>query len=69
MNESIPAIMNFVLQIALPVLNALVRSMLERHTVTWIVSSRVGLAFLTMFLSRAEMLKQEQASESDTANW
>ncbi|TPX35493.1 hypothetical protein SmJEL517_g02171 [Synchytrium microbalum] len=69
MNESIPAIMNFVLQISLPVLNALVRSMLERHTVTWIVGSRVGLAFLTMFLSRAEMLKQEQASEADTANW
>ncbi|TPX39059.1 hypothetical protein SeLEV6574_g07439 [Synchytrium endobioticum] len=69
MNETIPAIMNFVLQISLPVLNALVRSMLERHTVTWIVSSRVGLAFLTMFLSRAEMLKQDQASESDTTNW
>ena len=37
--------------------NLLMRLLLERHNLTWLCGSRVGLATLTMLLSRAEILK------------
>jgi hypothetical protein len=52
------------------------KTILERHNIVWMAKSKIGLAFLTMFLSRAEMLKQlapqqgpEAPSEQDLFLW
>ncbi|KAJ3102962.1 hypothetical protein HDU97_000201 [Phlyctochytrium planicorne] len=54
----IPCLVAFVSEVPLHVVNACTRILLERHNMVWLARSRVGLAFLTMLLSRAEILKQ-----------
>ncbi|KAI8848958.1 topoisomerase II-associated protein PAT1 [Chytridium lagenaria] len=54
----IPCLVAFVTEVPLHVVNACMRILLERHNMVWLARSKVGLAFLTMLLSRAEILKQ-----------
>ncbi|KAJ3196641.1 hypothetical protein HK101_008218 [Irineochytrium annulatum] len=54
----VPCMVAFVSEVPLHVVNACTRILLERHNMVWLARSRVGLAFLTMLLSRAEILKQ-----------
>ncbi|KAJ3036101.1 hypothetical protein HDV00_003077 [Rhizophlyctis rosea] len=54
----IPPIVGFISEVPLHVVNNCMRILLERHNLVWLAKTKVGLAFLTMFLSRAEILKQ-----------
>ncbi|KAI8813941.1 topoisomerase II-associated protein PAT1 [Cladochytrium replicatum] len=58
MNHVIPPAVAFISEAPLPVVNACMRILLERHNLVWLAKSKVGLAFLTLFLSRAEIMKQ-----------
>ncbi|KAJ3092522.1 hypothetical protein HK102_006299 [Quaeritorhiza haematococci] len=63
----VPPLVGFVSEVPLSVVNALTRTLLERHNVVWVVKSKVGLAVLTMLLSRAEILKQTAAASGGGA--
>eukprot|EP00842_Homolaphlyctis_polyrhiza_P000742 jgi/Hompol1/1669/HPOL_002323-RA len=54
----VPLLVNVVSESPLMVIISLARIILERHNMVWFAKSRVGLAILTMLLSRAEILKQ-----------
>ncbi|KAI8813041.1 topoisomerase II-associated protein PAT1 [Cladochytrium replicatum] len=80
MNHVIPPAVAFISEAPLPVVNACMRILLERHNLVWLARSKVGLAFLTLFLSRAEIMKQggsgagvppspSMASEQDLQLW
>ena len=76
MNSVIPPIVEFVSDAGLSSINLLMKTILERHNMVWVAKSKIGLAFLTMFLSRAEILKQtgvlpdmEPLKEDDLTLW
>ena len=70
MAHIVPHLVDFVSDMSLSGINSLMKSILERHSLIWLSKSRIGLAILTMFLSRAEILKQnEQISEKDFTLW
>ena len=58
MTSVIPPLVALVSELTLNDINVLMRTFLERQNVVWIARSKPGLAFLTIFLSRAEILKQ-----------
>ncbi|KAJ3163867.1 hypothetical protein HDU88_006206 [Geranomyces variabilis] len=58
MANVVPTVVSVVMECPLFVVNACMRILLERHNMVWLAKSKPGLAFLTMFLSRAEMIKQ-----------
>ncbi|KAL1914299.1 uncharacterized protein VTP21DRAFT_9037 [Calcarisporiella thermophila] len=57
-NTVLPPLLRFVAEAPFRVVIGLVYLFLERNNVNLVMRSKVGLAFLTMFLSRAEILKQ-----------
>ena len=72
----IPPFVDYVSEIGLDVVNSLMKTILERHNMVWVATSKIGLAFLTAYLSRAELLKQggpqqgmELPDESDLTLW
>ncbi|KAI9089413.1 topoisomerase II-associated protein PAT1 [Phlyctochytrium arcticum] len=74
----VPTVVSVLMDVPLFIINTCMRILLERHNMNWLAKSKPGLAFLTMFLSRAEMLKQGAvsggpasagASEQDLAMW
>ncbi|TPX71485.1 hypothetical protein SpCBS45565_g01161 [Spizellomyces sp. 'palustris'] len=77
MSNVVPTVVSVIMEVPLFVVNACVRILLERHNMVWLAKSKPGLAFLTMFLSRAEMLKQgggaaqglPPANEQELAMW
>lgn len=70
MTYVIPVFVDYVSEIGLDVVNSLMKTILERHNMVWVATSKIGLAFLTAFLSRAELLKQgETPNENDLALW
>lgn len=62
MTAIIPSLVGFVTDLPLRIVNSSMRIILERHNMVWLARSKVGLAILTMLLSRAEILKQGAAS-------
>ncbi len=66
MNYILPTLTNIVNEANMQVIAALMRIILERHNLFWFAKSRVGLVILTMFLSRAEMLKQGESTPTAT---
>ncbi|CAG8610096.1 3557_t:CDS:10 [Ambispora leptoticha] len=58
MNTVVPPLLQFVAEAPLKIVNGLLTLFIERNNIIWVAKSKVGLAFLTMFLSRAEILKQ-----------
>ncbi|KAJ3032804.1 hypothetical protein HK097_005069, partial [Rhizophlyctis rosea] len=67
----VPPIVGFISEMPLHVVNNCMRVILERHNLVWLGKSKVGLAFLTMFLSRAEILKQggQGVGEAELGMW
>ncbi|KAL1918663.1 uncharacterized protein VTP21DRAFT_2685 [Calcarisporiella thermophila] len=58
MNSVVPPVLRFVAEAPFRIVIGLMSLMLERNNILHVAKSKVGLAFLTMFLSRAEILKQ-----------
>ncbi|KAI8928650.1 topoisomerase II-associated protein PAT1-domain-containing protein [Entophlyctis helioformis] len=58
MANVVPLLVSIVSEAPLVIINSLMRVVLERHNMVWFAKNRAGLALLTMFLSRAEILKQ-----------
>lgn len=76
MSYVIPPFVDYVSDIGLDKVNSLMKTILERHNMVWVATSKIGLAFLTAFLSRAELLKQgntqqgvEAPNENDLTLW
>ncbi|CAO3649659.1 unnamed protein product [Cunninghamella echinulata] len=57
MNASAPSLLSFITEAPMQVVVGLTRLFLEKNDIGFIVQSKPGLAFLTMLLSRAEILK------------
>lgn len=71
MNTILPTYVAIISEANLDVINGLMRIFLERHNMVWLAKSRVGLALLTVNLSRSEILKSnnEVPSEQDVSLW
>lgn len=63
MQTIIPTFVSYVSEVNLTKVNSFMRTILERHHCRWLTSSKVGLAVMTMLLSRAEILKQGFAGQ------
>jgi len=57
-----PPILNYVNEAPLVIINGLLGLLIEKNNVAWISRSKVGLAFLTLFLTRIETLRQSGGS-------
>ena len=72
MNHVLPAFVAVISDASLAIMNSLAKIILERHNIVWVCKNRVGLALLTVLLSRAETLKQatgENNSDPDVVLW
>ncbi|GBB93839.1 hypothetical protein RclHR1_02240011 [Rhizophagus clarus] len=58
MNTVVPPLLQFVAEAPMRIVLGLFGLFVERNNIVWVARSKVGLAFLTMFLSRTEILKQ-----------
>lgn len=65
----VPSLVMFISDCNLNDVNRLLRILLERHNVLWLTRSKVGLAIMTMVLSRGEILKQDSGTASELATW
>ena len=61
----IPSLVHFITESPLQIVNSLMRIILERHNLLWLAKSKIGLSLLTLFLSRAEIIKQSGVMEDD----
>ncbi|KAI9363940.1 topoisomerase II-associated protein PAT1-domain-containing protein [Zopfochytrium polystomum] len=64
MAHVIPAVVAFMSEVSLQAVNACTRILLERHNMVWLAKSKAGLAFLTIMLSRAEILKNNVGNQT-----
>ncbi|ORX64780.1 hypothetical protein K493DRAFT_321950 [Basidiobolus meristosporus CBS 931.73] len=48
----------FIMEVPMKTINGLLSVFIERNNIAWVARSKVGLSMLTMFLTRAVMLKQ-----------
>jgi DNA topoisomerase 2-associated protein PAT1 len=70
MNLLLPPLVDILSVVGLEIINGLVRIFIERHDMVWVCRSRVGLALMTAFLSRAEILKSsEDQKDEDVSLW
>ncbi|KAG2201345.1 hypothetical protein INT47_001433 [Mucor saturninus] len=58
MNNTIPPLLGFIAEAPLRIVNGLLLLLLEKNDILTVAQTKPGLAFLTMLLSRAEILKQ-----------
>lgn len=66
----LPPLLAFTSEAPMKIVVGLLGMLLERNDIYMLCMSRVGLSFLTMFVSRAEIAKQaEQLSDNDSASW
>ncbi|KAI9597365.1 topoisomerase II-associated protein PAT1 [Syncephalis fuscata] len=74
-NHSIPPLLVFLSDTPMRIVLALLSLLMERANIAWVSRSKVGLAFLTMFLSRAEIICQNAStmpnlvSPEETLQW
>ncbi|KAI8053469.1 topoisomerase II-associated protein PAT1 [Syncephalis plumigaleata] len=61
-NHSIPPLLVFLSDTPMRVIIALLSLLIERVNIAWVARSKTGLAFLTMFLSRAEIICQNAST-------
>ncbi|EMR11292.1 hypothetical protein PNEG_00321 [Pneumocystis murina B123] len=67
---ALPSLLAYVSEASLQIIIELLSIMLERMNLQMIAITKIGLSFLTMFISRAEIIKQSgQADESDLKQW
>ncbi|KAG0270011.1 hypothetical protein DFQ27_000975 [Actinomortierella ambigua] len=74
MNTIVPPLLGFVSETPFRIVVGLLALFVERNNMVWVARSKPGLAFLTLFLSRAETLKQGQGNfmvpdEREVAQW
>lgn len=69
MSMVLPYLIGFISNVSLKVMITYLRVLLERHALLWLTNSKVGLAILTMILSRAEILRQSSATETEISQW
>ncbi|KAF9371911.1 hypothetical protein BGX21_004961, partial [Mortierella sp. AD011] len=62
MNTIVPPIISFVSVAPFRIVAGLLALFIERNNMIWVAGSKPGLAFLTLFLSHAEILKQGQGN-------
>ncbi|KAF9990122.1 hypothetical protein BGZ75_003449 [Mortierella antarctica] len=62
MNTIVPPLLGFVSEAPFRIVVGLLALFIERNNMVWVARSKPGLAFLTLFLSRAEILKQGQGN-------
>ncbi|KAF8975815.1 hypothetical protein BGZ46_008813 [Entomortierella lignicola] len=62
MNTIVPPLLGFVSEAPFRIVAGLLALFIERNNMIWVARSKPGLAFLTLFLSRAEILKQGQGN-------
>ncbi|KAI8347404.1 topoisomerase II-associated protein PAT1-domain-containing protein [Mortierella sp. GBAus27b] len=62
MNTLVPPLLGFVSEAPFRIVVGLLALFIERNNMVWVARSKPGLSFLTLFLSRAEMLKQGQGN-------
>lgn len=62
MNTIVPPLLGFVSESQFRIVVGLLALFIERNNMVWVARSKPGLAFLTLFLSRAETLKQGQGN-------
>ncbi|KAI9009437.1 topoisomerase II-associated protein PAT1 [Gaertneriomyces semiglobifer] len=65
----IPTVVSVVMDLPLFIVNACVRVLLQRCSVLWVCGTRLGLAVMSVFLSRAEMVKQGGESGNELNIW
>lgn len=66
----LPPLLVFASGAPMKIVVGLLNMLLERNNIHLICMSKVGLSFMTMFISRAEIAKQaEQVDESEVAAW
>lgn len=58
MNNTVPPLLGFIAEAPLRIVNGLLLLLLEKNDILTVAQTKPGLAFLTMLLSRAEILKQ-----------
>jgi len=69
-NNVLPPALGYMYEAPISVVIGLLTLVLDRVDVRLISKTRIGLAFLTMFLSRAEIIKQSgQVDEVDLRDW
>ncbi|KAG0230674.1 hypothetical protein BGW42_000792 [Actinomortierella wolfii] len=74
MNTIVPPLLGFVSETPFRIVVGLLALFIERNNMVWVARSKPGLAFLTLFLSRAEILKQGHGNfmvpdEREVAQW
>ncbi|KAL7748317.1 DNA topoisomerase 2-associated protein pat1 [Sorochytrium milnesiophthora] len=71
MTNVVPAMVGFIADAPFDVLCLCMETLIDSrgNNMVRLASSKAGLAFLTMLLSRAEILKQASLSEADQARW
>lgn len=66
----LPPLLVFTSSAPMKIVSGLLKMLIERNSVELISMSKIGLSFMTMFISRAEIAKQaEQADESELSSW
>ncbi|KAH8154846.1 uncharacterized protein LAJ45_01377 [Morchella importuna] len=66
----LPSLISYVYEAPLRIVIGLLGILLERVDVVLVSKTKIGLAFLTMFSSRAEIVKQSgKANENELAQW
>ncbi|KAL7269712.1 DNA topoisomerase 2-associated protein pat1 [Rhizina undulata] len=69
-NNVLPPLLSYVYEAPLTIVIGLLGIMLERVDVVAVAKTKIGLAFLTMFTSRAEIVKQSgQADDTQLLQW
>ena len=65
----LPPFMAYISQAPIAIVSGLLTMLLQRNRLELLLMSKVGLAFLTMFISRAELAKQSQDAGVDLTVW
>lgn len=69
-NNVLPPLLSYVYEAPLSIVVGLLGLLLERVDIVLISRTKIGIAFLTMFFSRAELLKQSgRADEKELQDW
>jgi DNA topoisomerase 2-associated protein PAT1 len=69
-NHVLPPLLGYMYEATFQVVYGLLKLMLDRVDVQPVSMTKIGLSFLTMFLSRAELLKQSgHLSEHEAMEW
>ncbi|KAJ1976645.1 DNA topoisomerase 2-associated protein pat1 [Dimargaris xerosporica] len=69
MNAVLPPMVAFINDAPLSTVNTLLNLFIDRNSVPWVARSKVGLSLLTVFISRGEVLRLQDAPAEDLAGF